>query len=336
MSMDPVLIRQFINNQCSAADAEKVAAYLQSHPEVLREYLSEEEWEATEPADLPAVISEHMLSNIEKKMRPVKRMYRYVAAAAATLVAVSLLSMYLFSGKQKEARPLAYTKQQPQLIKKVNNGTQPVEFILSDQSKITLAPGGTVSYPEPFTPMNREVHLSGKATFSVQASPEKPFVVYGGNVTTTALGTVFTVVAYNNNRHTEVKLTAGKVVIRPISGGMAVVLKPGEEMKYDNKLLTSSVSVTNKAKQVSAAKPAGVVMMRDSIFFYDAPLAEIVKALGNTSEKTIKLGRKHLPSISFTGQFDQRNDNAVSILQTIAGLNNLVVTETDSEIIIGK
>jgi transmembrane sensor len=336
-TMEHALIQRFLSNKCTAAEAAIVSAYLQEHPEVLRQYLSEEEWDATLPAELSPALSEQMLQHIEEHIQPVKRIYPItrIAAAAAVLIAVSLLTAWLISDRQRAAHQVAKVSATaaPHWVTKENNTGKTVELLLPDESKITLTANSTISYKEPFS---REVHLQGKATFSVQASPEKPFIVYGGNVTTTALGTVFTVVAYKDDRHTNVTLSQGKVLITPVNGGMAIALKPGEELTYDNRLLTSSVTSKAKSEQMMAARPAGVVNMPDTIFFYDAPLPDIVRALGNISDKHIRLEKRGIPSISFTGQFDKRKDNAVSTLQTIAGLNNLKVTETDSEIVISK
>ena len=71
-------------------------------------------------------------------------------------------------------------------------------MILSDGSTVFLNSESELTYPVKFCGNRREVELKGEALFEVAHKPEQPFVVTSGVLETKVLGTVFNVMAYQD------------------------------------------------------------------------------------------------------------------------------------------
>lgn len=83
--------------------------------------------------------------------------------------------------------------------------------VLPDGSKVWLANGSKISYPEDFTGKARDVKLEGEAYFTVSHDQNNPFIVNLGEHRVKVLGTEFSVVAYPDDNILQVDLVSGKV-----------------------------------------------------------------------------------------------------------------------------
>lgn len=83
--------------------------------------------------------------------------------------------------------------------------------VLSDGTKVWMNSGSELSFPTRFGENEREVKLKGEAYFEVESNPRKPFYVCMGKAKVRVLGTVFNVMAYQDDRYMEVALLHGKV-----------------------------------------------------------------------------------------------------------------------------
>lgn len=106
-----------------------------------------------------------------------------------------------------------------------------VDVVLCDGTKVSLAAGSRLYYPERFEEGIRRVRLEGNAYFDVESSPENPFVIdaAGGYVKVT--GTKFTVTESSRNC-IKVALKEGRVELGK-EGTEPIVLLPSEEVEYD-------------------------------------------------------------------------------------------------------
>lgn len=104
---------------------------------------------------------------------------------------------------------------------------------LPDMSVVKVNSGSILIYPEQFTD-TRDIYLNGEAYFTVAHDESKPFVVKTGDMAVEALGTVFNVSAYADNRNLSASLESGKV--RVTFNGMGkepVLLLPDEQVTYN-------------------------------------------------------------------------------------------------------
>lgn len=102
------------------------------------------------------------------------------------------------------------------------------DLILPDGSKVWLNAASSITFPASFDGSERNVELSGEAYFEIAANPNKPFhVLLKDGTQVQVLGTHFNVMAYEDERQTEVTLLEGSVNV--VKQKAAVRLHPGEQ-----------------------------------------------------------------------------------------------------------
>lgn len=103
--------------------------------------------------------------------------------------------------------------------------------VLADGTKVTLNAASSLVYPVQFNGASREVELTGEGYFEVAHDPKKPFRVKSNGQTIEVLGTHFNVNCYNNEPYIKTTLLEGSIKLT--SGNSEVVLKPGQQSRFD-------------------------------------------------------------------------------------------------------
>lgn len=225
---------------------------------------------------------------------------------AATAVMLALVGWQVLTSQQRATgdRPEA-----PQVIAIASGGkaTQ-----LADGSVLTLY--GVSSAAVRYTSQERAIDLvGGRARFSVEHDPARPFVVYvrGGKVT--AVGTLFEVEA---GKHVIVRLLRGRVIVTKPS---ALPAAPGEEV-----ILTKGQQVSfaaPAAAQEAHIPPASKGISREIRTFDDVPVSEIVRDVNGRSSTKLVLTD---PKIGEEKVFADLNvDDAEGVANKLAMLLNL-------------
>jgi transmembrane sensor len=289
----------------------------------------------------------------EKQQSGRARIYKLLigAAIAASVIFVIGLDSGWFSSSVLPDNPTAQRKTPAKdeakidplmavVQHEVNTSGKTKQLILPDGSKIALFNNSELTYKEPADGKRRDVYLVGKADFAVAKNKAKPFTVFSENISTTAIGTVFTVNADKNDKFIRVKLTEGKVVVRSLKGYNdkwtgARYLVPGQELVYDKQRKTVLVNSFVMEKQTSG-KVAVRAKENPSIPHYDKrswfmfnnqALSEIFDALGEMYHVKIVYAKKDVKDMYFIGTYD-RSDSLNKILNQIALLNHLKVTRS--------
>jgi ferric-dicitrate binding protein FerR (iron transport regulator) len=332
MEITPALIRRFLANDCTAAEAAAVASYLEQHPELLEQWMPEEEWEEFETTEhLSPALSEAMLQEVKREMPavPVKRMRQKIAWAAAAAVVAGLLTfVYWPSGKQKSTSPQSIASIVPTAVPpenvRVNKEQDNLRIPLEDGSIVDLGRNSQLTWQ----PGQRAVHLEGMARFTVTGSAAHPFIVYTKQVTTTVLGTVFEI---NARTSTHIKLLSGKVMIRPATDtslANIVYLEPGQTADF--KVAAHTFDVQRHKTTELTATPAlimGAVEETNDAFVYTkVPLPQLLAGLEKQYNIHINYSPARLKKYYFSGQL-LKTESPANILNTIGLLNKLSVTQ---------
>src|SRR5207253_1857642 len=125
------------------------------------------------------------------------------AVAASIILIVGWLTITLFKTNKSTEASFATTDSRPvdSLITVVHHETNVTgkqkNVQLPDGSLIVLANKSELTWREPFI-NKREITLLGKAYFKVAKNKTKPFTVISRDISTTALGTQFTVTTFKN------------------------------------------------------------------------------------------------------------------------------------------
>lgn len=273
-------------------------------------------------------------------------MKRYYTWAAVLLLLISGGLLWLFfphapaAGTAMEVSAKANVVQETPMLTKVNHLRKTMLLHLSDGSIVELAPGSEVQYRQHFAGNRRDVYLKGQALFRVVADKDRPFTVYAGRLGTTALGTVFSVTAWEGKGVTQVQLISGKVVVRPehVKGSHRmkdVYLAPGQHLQYDQHKMLASVSMLNKAgiRHNRSITPA---LVKEVMVFNNEPLVSIFRRLSEKHGVEIRYMESELTGMNFTGVFDGNKETLEDFLATIGTLNGLAIHHKNHIVYIGQ
>lgn len=269
-----------------------------------------EDWESLR-ARLPE-------SNYEKR----RFLFPYIKyAAAIALLVVSIGTTYWVTANQPHSQAMA------NLIELSTPYGKTECVTLPDGSKVWLNAGSTLIYPESFDHMNcRDIYLSGEASFDVFKNKEKPFIVKTADLYVQALGTLFTVEAYPNEKVVRTVLEEGSVKVDiKDAPEMSHILKPSECLTYSN--TTQEVTVEKVDLKQYALARQGV------LFFENAPLSKILQEL----EKKYGISFVYRTKLNSTEIYNMRfnqNESITDVMNVLSVLMDIKYTIKGKQIII--
>ncbi|KAA6438476.1 DUF4974 domain-containing protein [Dyadobacter flavalbus] len=195
-----------------------------------------------------------------------------------------------------------------QMVERTNHGVSPLLVLLPDGSRITLMKGSRISYPEHFDQSVREVSMVGEAFFDIQKAPERPFIVYAGELVTKVLGTSFLIRAYPANREVTVEVKTGLVSVsaygkasqalndRHEANGM--ILSPNQKVIFEK----------NEVRLVKTLVAEPEIIVPDAAAlhfeFEDVPVSEAFDAIAKAYGIEIRYDKHLLSDCPLTAKLD--------------------------------
>lgn len=156
---------------------------------------------------------------------------RWGSYAAAFIGVFIMINLLVIQNTSKEG--LADVETQ---YAEINNPTGlPILHILPDNTRVYLAAGSTLKYPEVFSKTGRDIELQGEAFFDVTHDESRPFTIHSGTMSTRVLGTSFKVTAFAGQEQ-EVAVATGKVRVSTKgenNKSKAVLLTRGLKVNYN-------------------------------------------------------------------------------------------------------
>ncbi|MGN6213733.1 FecR domain-containing protein [Parafilimonas sp.] len=274
------------------------------------------------------------------------------AAVAAAVVLIAGLGWKFFYSNKKEVQVAQQIKSDTSRVfimhHASNTSGKDKKIYMSDSSLIILADRSEITYAEPFS-QKRDIDLTGKAFFKVAKGRPVPFMVTSRDITTTAIGTEFTVTAFKNDDQLSVRLHEGKVVVKPADKTdpkmkEAVYLLPGQELLYSYKTGVTVRAFRTKPVAQSSDKVSEPAEdspdIPDNIkgswyMFNNQSLEEVFISLSALYNVKILYNKKDIAKIYFTGKYDKA-ESLETILNRIGTINKLTVTKNDTAFIISK
>ena len=282
--------------------------------------------------------------------------YLRAIAVAASIIFVIGFGWLMFYRKPAKAPSVVSKDNVAQDTQKVftrfetNVTGQPRRFLLPDGTEVTLWDQSIVSFTAPFTGNKRDIGLRGKANFKVAKDKTKPFTVYSDGISTTALGTEFSVTSFAKENIITVRLKEGKVVVKSLDSLKENLiapfyLLPGQELVYNKQKATAIV----RKFKIDFAKDTYVArenlidddpsMPKNNggtwFMFNNQSLPQIFDQLELIYNVEIVYNRKETEKLYFIGKFDKK-DSLEYILKSIVTLNNLTLSKQKNKYIIHK
>jgi transmembrane sensor len=352
MQITQELINRFFKNECSAEEVDFVVKYFSENEDAVENNISKTEWDNIDTeVGLNAEQSKKLLSSLKKQLFPKQNASLFLihriplkAIVAAASVVLLILSGWLFTSGKNEATNTAAIKREKPLIDNnagernwrvvKNTENKKLVIALEDGSVITLFKNSVVQYPNPFTGNVREIELNGDAFFEVAKNKQRPFIVYSGNLSTTALGTSFRITAFDEGRSSvNVKLMTGKVVVKSISEmpdwKKDHFLLQGEQLTYNAQ--TATVVVTKFLPEKKTASNISRITQNKHVVkelqFNNTALNEVINQLAALYNVKISFSDADLQGMNFTGTVNEYDD-LKAILKMIGQMNELQVDQT--------
>ena len=230
----------------------------------------------------------------------------------------------------------------------VNTTGKEKRIQLPDGSLIVLANNSEVTYHDPFT-NRRDISLIGKAYFNVVKDKTSPFTVTSGEISTTALGTEFTVTAFENAHQIIVRLYEGKVVVKAVSQDNKrmkkdIFLLPGQQLIYGDQTTVKVKSFKVKSNvpelaingELASDNPLISENLEKPYFmFNNQSLGKALDDLAALYNVGIIYNKRDVQNIYFTGKYN-RSESLETILNRIGIVNNLTITRKDSVFVISR
>jgi ferric-dicitrate binding protein FerR (iron transport regulator) len=267
-----------------------------------------------------------------------------VAAASVALIVLGLRQFWPENAKHEKIAFAARPSDTGKLMTrgglsifewqlKANHTDQKLKIKLEDGSVVSLFPHSSIRYAKHFTDPSeykRDIYLQGQAIFDVTKEKSRPFTVYAGNMSTTVLGTSFSVA--ENDKGVLVKLYSGKVMIHAVQQNAwtkDIVLKPGEQLRvtYDQGANLAIITAFDTGKPAPKETNAGSGDGPKGLVFDNTELPEVMNKLIGYYHTRIAYNKTELSSMYFSGQV-LATDSLSVILKVIAKMNGLQVTQT--------
>ena len=344
MSIPNHLVEKFFRGDCTEEEQQQVAAWFRDNPEKLAQYLTEDSWKDFTPHSHNEVPTEKIRRSIEATIgdmsgepsMPVRKI-SYSWVAAASVIALVALFFLLHKNKVDHTTPDITAAKPPRLqqlalLTNIDNTADRTKVcLLPDGSKVALSGKTTISFDSTFPNGRRDIFLQqGEAVFTVKKDP-RPFTVHSKGITTTALGTVFSV-SDKQRLFTTVHLFSGKVVIKQAAGEKGgsfkdIYLKPGQQLMLNKE--DFSVQVKEIIPPTTGAAPApadqATATPQQVLNFNNRPLGEILSLLQQEYKVSISYDATALQNMTFTGKLNRDKESLESFLSTLCDLNDLIL-----------
>ena len=169
---------------------------------------------------------------------------------------------------------------------------------LADGTKVFMYAGSRLTYPVAFSGKERRVYLEGEAYFKVTKDKQHPFVISTDKAEAKVLGTELNVSCYKGEP-CHVALLTGSVLVSNKKESRSVKLVPGQGVTVNEE---APLALCQENMETYNYWLAGY------IYYDDAPLAEITKAIGRWYNVNIVFDNETLKHMKVR-YFCQRNES---------------------------
>ena len=238
--------------------------------------------------------SQSTIKKMEGKSENPFRISQGFKVAVILLISFSLsllATLFLGVGRVETEIPIVFTEHA------TGQGVKST-FTLPDSSTVMLNAGSRLYYQENFAGELREVFLEGEGYFEVQKDLERSFIVHSGPTSTIALGTSFTIRAYDESE-TDVFLLSGTVIVSAKDRlDSAVFLSEGETVSFKS----GTLSVKKNFDQESiTAWTKGIIL------FDETPIRDAILVMENWYGVKFRLENDPPPNLQVSGKFEKES-----------------------------
>ncbi len=325
LDIDLVLLSKYLNGEAGPAEIVQVDQWLSESDSHLEEFeklkkawelasagIGMQEWDAirTKEKFLWKVIQAQSAAIkggviTKGKIRKTIPIFLKYAALAIILIGISSLVVYKYS---EYIQNLNFTEIS------VMRGSK-TQMTLADGTKLWLNASSKIRYTQDFNKQERDIFLEGEAYFEVAKNAKKPFNVYAGGVIVQAVGTIFNVKAYPEERVVETTLVEGSVIVAADNkSSEKIQLKPNEQVLYNKPDLQNR---ENEKILITKGINADLFTswISDKLVISSEDLESLAIKLGRKYDVVFHFDDNSLKKLRFTGLL--KNETIEQILEVL-------------------
>lgn len=253
----------------------------------------------------------------KNRRRKFSKKWQSIASYAAVAVFAGMLALslnYILSPKTKKITAKYIG----------GDGIQADKVVLPDGTTVVFASNTTFFYDSDYGKKDRVVHLEGEAYFEVAKEKSKPFIVRVKNQSIEALGTKFNVMAYPSDSLFTTTLLEGSVRLTTGSNNHKTVLKPNQQLVYNNQRNVLEVANVDASRYTS--------WINGYYYFSQQTLKAIFYKLSHVYGITFDVKSEELNKKIFTGTF-YRGQSVNNIMEVI-GLSIPIKYEINDRVVV--
>ncbi|MCT1523801.1 FecR family protein [Sphingobacterium hotanense] len=186
------------------------------------------------------------------------------------------------------------------------------QIVLADGTKVWLNASSSLEFPSHFSEDSRKVKLTGEAYFEVAHQASKPFFVQTAESEVEVLGTTFNVMAYPEEKTSQITLLTGSVNINKKSE--TVRLNPGQQ---------AEITRDTKGIRVHKVDLETIVAWKNGVFLFDgSDLQQVMRQVGRWYNAEVEY-QDGVPPVKLTGMVSRKDSLEVllEILERAGGLD---------------
>lgn len=237
--------------------------------------------------------------------------WRYIAASIVLLG--SIIWSYLLLENNQEKLAIDDTNRQEWIERHAPIGSKST-LRLPDGTVVYLNSESTLKIPKKFAADKRIVYLEGEAFFDVSEDKKRPFTIYSGSLSTTALGTSFNVRAYPEDKMLSVALVTGKVKVVNLRLDTSQILNPNEQLTYNAE--EQGFEKMNFDTELVTSWHKGILIFQDSDF------NEVVHKLERWYGVSFEIQKFPDYQKEYRGKFDDQSlEEVLQVMSFTSGFN---------------
>lgn len=250
-------------------------------------------------------------NNATPNTKPINRIIKWSAAAA--IVIGIIIGYYGFYTTTPQSISYQQNKQIKGLQEYINTTETEKKIALEDGSIIELKPRAKLAFPKHFASENREVYLEGEAFFNVTKNPNKPFLVYSGNIITKVLGTSFIIKPNAINQQIVVSVKTGKVAVfennKQINLSEAqqknngIIITPNQQTIYNTSYRNFITTIVENPEPVGVSNEINNI----NFLYEDEKLLHVIEQISKVYAIEIVVENENINQCKFTGNISKNN-----------------------------
>lgn len=316
------LIKKYLAGQCTAEEKIQIENWYEQQERNSDAFYQND---ATAIADsysrsLAVIQAEMQQDQLATRKDRIRRLQHYSKwAVAACVLVCSITAFYFYTAKSPA------TKYNEVIV----SAGHVLHFKLADNSYVSLNAGSHLKYPQTFTGKTRDIYLEGEAWFDVSHDASHPFRVHTSRLTTTVLGTAFSVTAFKHAASQSVTVMRGKVKVADNNNTIGFIT-PDRRVVYQ---------LSSKKGVISSVDAASLMSWKNGqLEFADQEMEDIAERLARWYGYAFKLDNLEMRKCRYTASFNNQISmkDMLDVMKAISQINYKIDHENKTVTLYGS